>query len=469
MRQFIILLIGALFLLNSCIKDEGNYEYIAPEEPVIILDEMYKATVGDKLIIEPQITFSDKEALSFEWSIMDGESMSTFTYEGDKLDIYFGLKAKLYSARLTVLDQNTGMKYFYPFYIQGYTDFTEGVFILNSVNGKGQLSFVKADGSVQNNLYEIINGESLPANPTQIIPLQHQNIVGKPYLGYWLIGSDTDNPGVRLDVDNLGRKNYFRENFFTEPEGALEVGPFMSRNDATMCGIINKQFYVGAFSTYYLADVYGYFGSPIPGNYTLAPVLTVGADGTFYWGYDSERRSLVAFIPPGGMFFNASAMPGATLYFDPANVGLDVINLAASNSAYFFFGKDPSTNEVYELKFSTGGQMVIPQYKRLFSHSAILDSNSKWALLKGQEVFYISSGNEVYRYNPINQLLEKMESSFSGTISLLKLLDSSTLLVGEEGKLHFLDISVGHNGEITRTISGFEGQPVDVYVREIEE
>lgn len=469
MKQFIISFFGAILLLSSCIEDDGNYEYTAPEEPVVVLDKVYNATVGDKLLIEPQITFSNKESLSLEWTIIDGDNMTEHVYDGDKLDIYFGLKAKLYAARLTIHNKSNGMKYFYPFSIQGYTDFTEGIFILNSINDQAQLAFVKPDGTIQDNLYEIINGEPLPGKPSQIVALQHQSIVGKPHIGYWLIGADAENPGVELDVDNLGRIRYFRENFFTEPEGSLNVGPFIGRDDATMCGIINSKFYVGAFSTYYLAPIYGFFGSPIPGNYTLAPVLAVGADGTFFWSYDSVRKSLVAFIPPAGMFFDATAMPGPPPAFDPTNIGLDAIQLAASNSAFFFFGKDPSSNEIYELKFSTGGQMVISQYKRLFAHSEILKNDSKWALLRGQEVFYISSGNELYRYNPINQSIETVAASFTGTISLLKIINSNTLLVGEEGKLHFLNISVGHNGEIERSINGFAGEPVDVYIREAVE
>lgn len=468
MGWFALSFIGAMLLLSSCIEDDGNYDYIAPEEPIVVLNNIYNAHVGDKLVIEPKITFSNPELLLLEWTIIDGDEMTEYVYESNILDIYFGLKAKMYSARLTITDQSNGMKYFYPFSIQGHTDFTEGIFILTSVGEYAQLVFVKTDGTVQDNLYEIINEEKLPSGPSQIVPIQHQNMMGKPYLGYWLIGGDTDNPGVEVDPDNLGRIRYFRENFFTEPEGPLAVGPFMPRDDATMCGIVNGKFYVGAFSTYYLAPVYGFFGTPIIGNYELAPVLALGADGTFVWSYDPVRKSLICFIPPAGMYFDAMAMPGPPAAFDPTNMGLDVINLSASNSAFFFFGRD-AANAVHELKFSTGGQMVITQYTREFAHSGILQSDSKWALLAGQEIFYISSGNKVYRYNPINESLETVAASFSGTISMLKVLDSNTLLVGEEGKLHFLNIAVGSNGEISGTISGFEGQPADVYVRVVEE
>ncbi|MDR1720212.1 MAG: hypothetical protein LBR67_08890 [Dysgonamonadaceae bacterium] len=454
----------ALTVFWSCITDDGNYDYVAPEEPVITLAEVYDANVGDRLLIEPTIAFSKPEALSFEWSIVDLDEMTEHTYTGDKLDIYFGLKAKLYSCRLTVSDATNGMKYFYPFSIQGHTAFTAGTFILTSVDGQAQLAFVKPDGTVQDNLYEIVNGEPLPHNPRQIVATQHQNMLGHPYLGYWLLCDDEDNPGVEIDVDNLERLRTFRENFFTEPEGAMTTGPFIRRDDATMCGIVNGKFYVGAFSTYYLAPVYGFFGSPVPGNYTLAPALAVGADGTFFWSYDAQRRALVCFIPPAGMFFDASAMPGPPAVFDPTNIGLELIHLAASNSGFFLFGKNDN-GEHYELKFSTGGQMVITQYIRPFTHSGILQADSRWALLAGQEVFYISSGNTIHRYNPVNQSIETV-ATLNSRVSMLKILDSATLLAGEEGHLHYIGISTG---QITSTISGFEGSPADVYVRTPEQ
>jgi hypothetical protein len=464
MKNLFIAFVGLIALLSSCIEDKGNYDYVAPEAPIVKIDSIYNVFVGDSLVIEPNISFSNKNLLSFKWAISDPDLMTSHEYGGDKLDILFTLQAKLYYALLTITESETGMKYFYPFHIQGKTAFDTGILLLTSNNGHGELSFIKPDGTIQKNLYENMHEEALPSGPLQIVPLQQQNYVGKPYLGYWLLFSDKNNPGVLIDPNALTRIKYFRDNFFSTQKGELSVGPFIRRDDATMSGIINNKFYVGAFETYYLSPVYGSFGSPVQGNYELAPVLAVAPDGTFVWSYDTNKRSLVCFIPPAKMFFDAASMPGPPPAFDPANIDLDLITLLPSNAGFYLFGRS-SDGSIQELKFSTGGQNVISQYKRPFSRPDLIKEDTKWVLLPGLEVFYFTSGDKIYRYNPLNESVEALSTPFSSRVSLLKFVSSDEIIAGENGRLYRLNISVGHTGEIIQTINGFDGEPGDVLVR----
>jgi len=427
---------------------------------------VYDVNLGDRLVIRPDITYSDTSLLSFDWVIIDLALMSEHAYHGYELNFVFGLQPILYSARLTVTDNSTKMKYFYPFSIYGHTAFNEGIVLLTSKDGQAELSFIKPDGVVQENIYELIAGEPLPTGPVQIVALRHQNYVGKPYLGYWIICSDKQNPGVQIDANSFSKIKDFRENFFSTTEGEISAQRFVARDDATMAGIINGKFYVGAFATYYLSPVYGYFGNPIPGNYQLASILAVAPDGTFVWSYDKERKSLVCFIPPGGMFFDATSMPGPPAVFNPANINLDLITLHSSNSGFYLLGRDESG--VYELKFSTGGQMVISQYKRPFVRPDLIKDDTKWVLLPSLEVFFFSSGNKVYRYNPLNESVEELPLQLSGNVSMLKLGDSNRLVIGVEGNLHWVDVSVGQNFSIEKTVRGFSGEPVDIYSRKDE-
>jgi len=461
----LLLCIGCITLpFVSCIKDEGNYTYTAPEVPQIVIDEVYDIYVGERLLIEPKVTFSNPDLLSFEWTIIDMEQMTSYTYIEPVLDIFFSLKPKLYMSRLTVTDLSNQMKYFYPFSIYGHTDFNEGMVLLTSKQGIAQLSFVKPDGTVIENLYEQMHGESLPSGPLQIVPLQHMNMMGRPYLGYWLLCSDKNNPGVLIDSENLSHIRYFRENFFSIPTGEISVLGFMKRDDATMAGIINGKYYPGAFETYYLSPIYGFFGGPVQGNYTLGPALASDPSGTFVWSYDVSKRSLACFIPPARMYFDATHMPGPPPAFDPGNLALDLVTLLSFNSGFYFFGKDDN-GMIQELKFSTGGQMVISIYKRPFQFSEYVKADTKWVLLPGLEVFYFTSGDAIYRYNPLNETIEKLDFQPSGKVTMLKFKSSEQLIAGSEGKVYFLDISVGHRGEIIKTIEGFSGEPADVFER----
>ena len=463
--RFLLLCMGCIiFPFVSCIEDKGNYAYIAPEIPQIVIDKVYDIYVGERLIIEPKVTFSKPEMLLFEWSITDMELMTSYTYTESVLDMFFALKPKLYMSKLTVTDLTNQMKYFYPFSIYGHTDFNEGMLLLTSKQGTAQLSFVKPDGTVIENIYEQMHEKSLPTGPMQIVPLQHMNMLGRPYLGYWILCSDKENPGVLIDAENLNHIRYFRENFFSIPTGELLVKNFIKRDDATMAGIINGKFYPGAFETYYLSPIYGFFGGPVQGNYNLGPALAADPSGTFMWSYDIDKKALACFIPPARMFFEATHMPGPPPAFDPGNLGLDLVTLLSYNAGFYFFGKDEN-GMIQELKFSTGGQMVISVYKRPFQFSSLIKEDTKWVLLPGLEVFYFSSGNNIYRYNPLNESIETLNFQPSGKISMLKLKNSDQLIAGSEGKVYFLDISVGHRGEIINTIEGFSGEPADIYER----
>ncbi len=468
MRSFLIIIWAGLILLSvSCSEDLGNYDYTEPEEPVVTkLDSVYKVLVGDRLVINPTVTFSTMENLSYEWKISIPGEMREDHYEGSKLDIFFGLETQRYSARFTVVDNSNGMKYFYPFTIVGQAAFSEGIVLLTSNSGKAEISFVRPDGAVQSNLYEQMYGEPLPNGPLQLIALQHQYMMNLPYIGYWIICSDRNNPGVELDVNSFRRIKYFRENFFDQPSGEIGVGSFISQPVGTMNGVINNKLYVGASTTYYISPVYGFFGAPVPGDYQLASSFIYS--GGYYIGYDLGKGRLVYF--DGGTNYYGAEYEVSGSAFNPKSLNLDVYTMnMVSMDVHYLIGKDKSDGQVYEYKF---GVKIDPRgisavQKRLFTRPDLITANTKW-VLTGTEVFYFASGSQVYRYNPLNEDMRTLSTDFGGkNVSMLKLdEDGETLIAGNEGNLYFLDISTGKNGEIIRKVTGIQGEPVDLYVRE---
>jgi len=468
MRSFLIIIWAGLILLSvSCSKDLGNYDYIEPEEPVVTnLDSVYRVYVGDRLVVNPTVTFSNAANLSYEWKISIPGEMREDYYEGSKLDIFFGLETQRYSARFTVVDNNSGMKYFYPFTIIGQAAFSEGIVLLTANSGKAEISFIKPDGTVQPNLYEQMYGEPLPNGPLQLIALQHQYMMNLPYLGYWIICSDQNNPGVELDVNSFQRIKYFRENFFDQPSGEISAGSFISQPVGTMNGVINNKLYVGASSTYYISPVYGFFGAPVPGDYQLATELIYS--GGYYIGYDLSKGRLVYF--DGGANYYGDDYTVSGNAFNPKQISLDLYTMQmVSMDVHYVIGKDKTDNQVYEYKFGVKPSpvTVTPVQKRPFARQDLINAGTKW-VLSGTEVFYFTSGSQVYRYNPLNEDFRTLSTDFGGkNVSMLKMdEDGETLIAGTEGNLYFLDISTGKNGEIIRKITGIQGEPVDLYVRE---
>ena len=460
------LILGLFFLLDSCIDDKGNYDYTAPETPEVTIDSIYYVNLGEQLIVEPKVLFSDKSRLSFHWTIPDPNLMREHEYDGEKLDIVFALRAQQYNGRLTVTDSHLGMKYFYHFIIQGQSSFSDGIVVLSSDSGQAKLSFVKRDGTIQGDLYELMNnGASLPRDPLQIVSLVNTGYAGGIYLGYWLICADKNDPGVQVDVNTLVKIKHFKENFFTIPEGEVDAGRFIPLDNGTMVGIANQKFYAGRFEGYYEWPGYGFFSPPIPGDYLLAPCLEPDAGRSFYWSYNLKKGALICFIPPAGMLFNSEHIQGPPMQWDPTNVGLesDITLLLGGTGTFYLFGRD-AAGTMQELAFMSAGQNVISQYKREFAHASLIRSTTKWASYLTE--IYFSSGNKVYGYNPNSQQLSELTAAnLQGDVTLLKVGSAGQLIVGTEGRLYWLNINPGQNGSVIETISGFDGAPVDIYDR----
>jgi hypothetical protein len=90
----------------------------------------------------------------------------------------------------------------------------------------------------------------------------------------------------------------------------------------------------------------------------------------------------------------------------------------------------------------------------------------KW-VANSINVFYFSSKDKIYRYNPINEDLRVLDADLGGkTISMLKISQNdNTLTVGTNGSVYTLDVSTGKTGNITKTINGIPGQPIDIIIK----
>ncbi len=469
MRRIMIITIAGLFSIlmgTSCSGDLGNYDYTAPEVPVVTqLDSTYSVNIGSKLVITPKVSFGSPGKLSYEWKITVPAEMREIRAQGASLDMYFTLQAGTYSARLAVEDTSTGMKYFYYFKINAKATFSEGIVLLTSNQGKAEISFINKDSTVLPNIYEHTYGEPLPNGPLQIVPLQQKSMTSLPYLGYWILCSDKKNPGVELDVNTFRRIKYFRENFFNVPEEDLEVQFLYPTTVGVMKGVVNGKLYIGASSTYYMSPVYGYFGIPVTGNYNLSASIIY--NDNYVIGYDSQQKGLVYF--DGGGTYYGTTYPTEGVVFDPKNLDVDLLYMSMVNAGtHYVLARDKSDQKIYEYKFSvkTSSRTLSPLSKREFSGSSLVASSTKWVLSR-TEVFYFTSHDKIYRYNPLNEEIKPLDVNFNGKpVTFLKLSDDgNSLITGTDGNLYFLDINTGKNGDIVNHFTGFTGAPVDAYVR----
>jgi hypothetical protein len=476
--KFLKPLVGVLFALvffQSCYKDKGNHDIHMPQEPTVAqLDTLYEAIVGDSLIISPKITGIAPADLICNWHILVPEEVDETSnrYEGNSLRIVFGLQAKRYQTRLTVTNKANGMKYFYNFYIQGITQFSKGSLVLSLDNGQTRLSFVKPDGTVQPNIYEVINNEPLPDKPLNIYYATNR-FTGYTPQGYWII---CENGGVRLKVDNLQKEDVktgtLHDNFFLAPTN-IQVGNIQVAPHGILMGVINNKFYAGTTNTWDQALTYGMFGTYADGNYDLANkfVLLETAPDFNVVAYEKVRKQFVRILPIGSpQFLGTQYVVVGSTVFDPTNVGLELIQMIHVNNTNVYAYMKDSGGQIFELQLNPRIDEnrlynIEAKQKRLFTHPEWITAETKIITTRNGNM-YIAYQEKVYRYNPVNGLVQPLTTDFKTKVTMLRLgSDEDTLIVGAGNSIYYCAIATGKDGNLIKQIDGIPGNPIDIAIR----
>jgi hypothetical protein len=468
MKTYNLFLIAAMLLLISCYKDKGNYDIHMPPTPVVKgLDSIYNAVVGDSLIITPAVTIENGDDLELEWRVGVPESDSGFLRStGPSLRLLFGLQANQYTARLTVYNKTNGIRYNHPFLIQGVTEFSTGTTVLSVDNGVTKFSFVKPDGTVKPNIYEAINGKQLPSDPLALFYMKDQ-LTGNLPLGYWII---CKSGGVRLNVGSLKDDptypNTLAKNFFSAPAN-ISVGSIKQGNRGYLVGIINDKFYAGYTTTWNQASSYGMFGDYANGTYNLASsFIMTFINGVYsYIAFEKDKQQFVR-LSSTPFYYGTQYTATTTAPFDPTNVGMELLHMEQINNGDCFAYCKGADGLIYELKFTvsfTNSPFTFtPLYKRVFIQQSLINAHTVWQPA-ANGVIYIGAGSKIYRYNPLNQELRELETSFNSDVTFLKLSDDeSTLIAGAGSTIYYMDITTGKYGVLLKTITGIPGTVVDI-------
>jgi hypothetical protein len=458
---FILLLAVLLMVAGACYDDTGNYHYNEVEDPIVkgLVDQTFVGYIGDSLIIEPNIQHSlaGTESLSYEWNIYNHLDLKGEYYYGPSLRMLFNLKPETYTTKLTITNHTNGMKYFYKFKIEARTEFTRGTAILSNDGGTARLSFIKQDNSLRPNIYEGVHGGNLPKDPRQILIVDHMWLKA-----YHILTGEVNKPGVILDAATMLRVKPLEDNFFDAPP-SIKGGSLALNPSGVSTGIFNGKLYCGQWQTCPCSPIFGIYGAAAVGDYELSPWFNFY--GSHYLGYDMLKKRFVQFdintlykaadyqvIPMG---------PG----FDPKNMNIDLLYLKNINSqTTYAFGKDAGGN-IQEYKFMDVPNLFFPQYQRTFAGANLVRADTKWQASTA-EIFYFTSDDKIYRYNPTNQEVRALDATFPGkSICMIKLVEDGLLLAGTEGQLHYLDVSTGKNGNVLKTVEKIPGSPVDVVIR----
>lgn len=359
------------------------------------------------------------------------------------------------------------MKYFYPFKVQGVTEFSRGTLVLSKDQEESKLSFIKADNSVQPNIYEVINGQPLPAEPLQLHYVKNQ-FTGNTPLGYWIISK---KGGVRLNVNSLKKESEkpgtLHDNFFLAPP-TINVGSFQAHPQGVLLGVINDKFYGGATTTWDQSATYGMFGTYADGDYDLSSKFVLSTVNNNYTviGFEKNKKQFVRINLYGSpMYFGTQYSAIGSDIFNPTNIGMDLLQLVQINNADTYAYVKNANGQIYELMFNAnfaGPFNFTSGHKRLFIRPEWITADTKM-LASRSGYIYIAAQNQIFRYNPLSEQVQSLKTDIKGEVTMLKLEDDeSTLIAGAAGTLYYLDIQVGKSGELVKKIEGIPGSPIDM-------
>ncbi|MBV7533257.1 PKD-like family lipoprotein [Chitinophaga sp. sic0106] len=150
MKHNFFLFIFTSWILCSCYKDKGNYDYQQINETSINnIDSAYTVFIGDSLHIHPQLSFSKDpagtdSAYEYEWWGISSASRFQQVSLGvsRNLDIKFGLPSGIYDVYYRVTSKSTGIQAQQKFRITAQTIISEGYLLLCDNNGKSRLDML---------------------------------------------------------------------------------------------------------------------------------------------------------------------------------------------------------------------------------------------------------------------------------------------------------------------------------------
>lgn len=467
-------LIALFIVFSACNKDQGNYVYSVPQRPVIThMDSIYEIFVGDSLIIEPDVKLDGADkGLKFSWTIYVppvSPGDTDLHFNGKDLRIAFGLGPELFTGRYTIENTANGMKYFKDFTLIGKTAFSKGMTVLSAVGNKSVLSFIKPDDAVQSYIFQAVNpGQELPEEPTQLlaVPVAYRS----PIASYWVFGKSGTNTGIQVDANSFKMTKTLRDNFFDAPDTVLSPQKIFFNSMGVISGVINGTLYNGTTSTWNEAPIYGMFGQGAAGDYQLSAEMVFdysGAGGN-YIGFDKNRRGFVRFNLYGDATYFGDNYEVKGDAFNPKNMGMDLVHLQQISGGLCYGYFKAANDSIYEcrMKASFNGPFEITELqKRPFARQELISTKTLWQAT-ANEIIFFSDGEKVFRYNPLNQDFKILPVDLKGKlVTMLKLQDQDTLVVGTEGDLYFLDIRTGKNGNLLRHIGGLTGKVIDIAFR----
>lgn len=226
MKKIYLLLCFVACLLASCLEDKGNDLYIELND--VTIGKIRDTTVEQftRLKIEPEITTRSgefkAEDYTYLWYMYTTYGMSSLT-SADTLSLEKNLDTEItcipgdYSLVFKVMDKETGITYTteYATSVTVINSYSKGMMALSSEDGEASVTFVNTVGTVTENAYKKVNGETAGKNPTGIRYITGMISEAEEMI---VIMTDDEKGGTVVKPLDMSYVMDFKDMFYIQPE-----------------------------------------------------------------------------------------------------------------------------------------------------------------------------------------------------------------------------------------------------------
>lgn len=287
-------MLAAVLTGVSCSLDEGNYDYVSLEEPVLGDIPAQSVLTFSHLVITPDLggdAFSPDE-YSFEWMVLNMNGLSGPVVIGKErnLDYEVTLEPGAYALYFTVRHEETGLYWRTGSELIVNSSMSEGWMVLCSDDGYARLDVMSAVTGTT--LTDVLRNNGMPRleGPRRIQWLSDKTDAASPY--YLL----TDSGATRLGKDDFGWKPEYDFSYEVAVPERLVPHSIVSAGFGKMI--------VSGENAHYceIMGIDGLYGSAVNKGFNVAPfiganVLAAQVYAAVYMLYDTDNRRLVAYCP----------------------------------------------------------------------------------------------------------------------------------------------------------------------------
>ncbi|WP_276485459.1 PKD-like family lipoprotein [Paraflavitalea pollutisoli] len=432
---YLIVLIS-LAGLTGCMKDEGNYTYVEPNNLEIRnIADNYSVLQGSYLQIIPNLVPSDPAAVdsaryTYEWiSLMMGATsldMKRVLGYNRSLQMTMNLPAGKYTMYYRVKDTLSGIQFQKSFMIEVTSAIYEGWMAMTDVNGKARLDMI----SKLNNQYRVIPDVLTFAGSDLKLQGKPVNIncfkISALSTGYGIYIS-TDKTTDRVDPETFQYKSTLNIKYEMLSNVPETFAPAAFAN-------------AGAYRVFMLegTDVYYYYyvmnirfglpinllkGETIP--FQVAPFIATSTATTATCLYDNTNKRFVRHVGDDG---SCGLMPEGTLF--DWKTGKDLVYMAYTtfnNGNVYAILRDPVSGKYYLARFLFGNNIQQVYYEEMTATDMAQAAN--FAVNPDFGYIFYTVGSKLYSYDMSLKTSKLMIDKGSKSFSMLQF-RGSTLVAG---------------------------------------